>query len=210
MIRAWTGWKHRGGRGARDDADVMRLTVRIGVVAAGYVAAFLLAYTAVLMRAARTSGAAAQASSGMHAIGDLALFVAVFSAAALVPTILAIVFLKSAIPPAMRDGIRYWELWRLPYNAVLMMLVLGWIVGTWPHFRPAFTLMGGIRLVILAVLANLCYCAAYVVDFPLALSPIAPFWRRRRWVLWLAGTLFAVVFACYWIADEIYPYVDGR
>jgi len=32
-------------------------------------------------------------------------------------------------------------------------------------------------------------------------------WRHWRWRLWLAGTLFAMALANYWIADEIYPYV---
>jgi hypothetical protein len=32
-------------------------------------------------------------------------------------------------------------------------------------------------------------------------------WRRRRWVLWLAGVIFAIVLTNYWIVDEIYPYV---
>jgi hypothetical protein len=28
-------------------------------------------------------------------------------------------------------------------------------------------------------------------------------------ILWLLGTLFALVVTCYWIADEIYPYVGA-
>jgi hypothetical protein len=31
--------------------------------------------------------------------------------------------------------------------------------------------------------------------------------RRRRWVLWLAGVIFAIVLTNYWIVDEINPYV---
>jgi hypothetical protein len=31
--------------------------------------------------------------------------------------------------------------------------------------------------------------------------------RRQRWGLWVIGTLFAIVFENYWIADEIYPFV---
>jgi hypothetical protein len=27
--------------------------------------------------------------------------------------------------------------------------------------------------------------------------------------LWLFGTILALLFACYWIADEIYPYVGA-
>ncbi len=32
-------------------------------------------------------------------------------------------------------------------------------------------------------------------------------WRRWRWGLFTIGTLFAIVLANYWIADEIYSYV---
>jgi len=32
-------------------------------------------------------------------------------------------------------------------------------------------------------------------------------WKRRRWILWLMGMMFAVLFENYWIADEIYPFV---
>jgi hypothetical protein len=59
------------------------------------------------------------------------------------------------------------------------------------------------------VLANVCYCAAYLVDLPLQYSSFRAAWRRRRFALWLAGMLFAALLASYWIADEIYPYVSA-
>lgn len=105
------------------------------------------------------------------------------------------------------DAIRYWERRRIAYNLALTALVCGWIVVTWPHFRPAFSLDSFLKLLILAVLANLCYCAAYLVDIPLQESSFAVTWRRRRWILWLVGTLFALLLAHYWIGDEIYPFV---
>ena len=69
--------------------------MKIGVVTAGYVAAFLLASGVVAIRVASTSGPAAQAESGMYAAGDAMLFVAVFGVAALVPTGAALFFLRS-------------------------------------------------------------------------------------------------------------------
>jgi hypothetical protein len=54
-----------------------------------------------------------------------------------------------------------------------------------------------------ALLANVCYCAAYLVDVPL----LSRYGLRLRWPLWVAGTLLAALIECYWIADEIYPYV---
>jgi len=44
-----------------------------------------------------------------------------------------------------------------------------------------------------------------VVDIPMQRSALANVWRNRRWGLWVAGTVFAIVLANYWIADEIYP-----
>jgi len=41
---------------------------------------------------------------------------------------------------------------------------------TWPHFRPALTRPALPLLFALAVLANVCYCAAYLVDLPLQVS----------------------------------------
>ena len=107
----------------------------------------------------------------------------------------------------LRDAIRYWELRRLIYNSVLVAVAIAWLIGTWSHFRPALTLQSLFLLSVLAILANLCYSTAYLADIPVQLSSLRATWRRRRWVLWLAGMLFAVVLENYWIADEIYPFV---
>ncbi len=109
----------------------------------------------------------------------------------------------------LHDAIRYWEGRRLAYNLALAVLVSTWVLLTWPHFRPALTFESLSKLLILPALANLCYCAAYLVDLPVQQSSFGITWRRRRWVLWLLGTLFALLIAYYWIADEIYPFVGA-
>ncbi len=103
------------------------------------------------------------------------------------------------------DSMRYWEARRVLYNAALLAVVMVWLVATWPHFRPALRLASLLPMGALALLANACYCAAYLVDIPMQRSAVGDVWRRRRWGLWLVGTIFAVVLANYWIADEIYP-----
>ena len=105
----------------------------------------------------------------------------------------------------LADALRFWELRRVFYNLALSVVVVVWLVVTWPHFRPALTLTSLFLFFILALLANACYCAVYLVDIPLQHSALATIWRRRRWVLLLAGTLFAILLENYWIADEIYP-----
>jgi hypothetical protein len=106
------------------------------------------------------------------------------------------------------DALRYWELLRIVYNCVLTAVIIGWVVLTWPHFRNALTFSSFLKMTVLGLLANACYCAAYVVDIPLLRSSLTKRWRRFRPVLWLAGTLFATLLATYWIADEIYPFVN--
>lgn len=105
------------------------------------------------------------------------------------------------------EAIRYWEPRRIVYNLALAAVLLAWIVLTWPHFRPALTLSSLLLLAILALLANACYCAAYLVDLPMQRSSLGAIWIRKRWGLWLLGTLLAILLANYWIADEIYPFV---
>jgi len=108
----------------------------------------------------------------------------------------------------LANSIRFWELRRLFYNLILAAVVLVWLVATWPHFRPALTPHSLLLLAILALIANACYCAAYLADIPMLASPLSTIWIRHRWVLWLFGTLFAILLANYWIADEIYPFVQ--
>jgi hypothetical protein len=107
----------------------------------------------------------------------------------------------------LSDAIRYWELRRVVYNLLLVAVVIAWLLFTWPHFRSALALGSLLFLFVFATLANICYCAAYGADITMQCSLFQAVWRRRRWGLWLAGTLFAILLANYWIADEIYPFV---
>jgi hypothetical protein len=110
--------------------------------------------------------------------------------------------------PLFLDAIRFWEFRRLFYNLVLAAASIAWLVATWPHFRPALTLNSLLLFSVLALIANACYCAAYLVDIPMQLSALSASWKRHRWILWLVGTLFALLLTNYWIADEIYPFVS--
>jgi hypothetical protein len=73
----------------------MKPLFKVAIIAGGYLLAVLVAFAAVALHAALTSESGAPASGGMSAFGDLALFVAVFGAVALVPTAAALFFLLS-------------------------------------------------------------------------------------------------------------------
>jgi hypothetical protein len=48
-------------------------------------------------------------------------------------------------------------------------------------------------LFILAVLANIAYCAAYLVDIVAQMSGFRDIWLRFRWILFLIGLAFASI-----------------
>ena len=105
----------------------------------------------------------------------------------------------------VKDAVRYWEVRRVIYNAALVAVCGIWVWATWPHFRPAIAWWALPPMAFLALVANACYSAAYLVDIPMQQSSLANVWRKRRWGLWAVGTVIAIVLANYWIADEIYP-----
>jgi len=109
---------------------------------------------------------------------------------------------------SIRNATRFWEPRRLIYNAILTATALFWLFKDWTHFRPALSWYFLGVITVLALLANLCYCAAYVADF--ALQNLVPnsALSRSRWAIFSLGTAFAILFESYWINDEIYPYVS--
>jgi hypothetical protein len=103
----------------------------------------------------------------------------------------------------MAEAIRFWEPLRIAYNLLLTSVVILWVLGTWPRLRGVLGWASLLPLGVLALLANVCYCAAYLVDIPIQRAKLTNALRKWRWVLWVAGTLLAIVLANYWIADEI-------
>jgi hypothetical protein len=73
----------------------MRPTLKVAIVAGGYILALLMAFATVALHTAMTSESGAQPSGGMSAFGDSVLFVAVFGAVGLVPTGAGCFFLLS-------------------------------------------------------------------------------------------------------------------
>jgi uncharacterized membrane protein len=105
----------------------------------------------------------------------------------------------STRPLAMREAlstaIRYWEPRRLIYNAALILVVVGTFVAGWPLSKEAIHTEIVLLLFVLAVLANVAYCGAYLPDLVLQHSSFRESWLRVRWLLLLVGTLMACAIA---------------
>ncbi len=98
---------------------------------------------------------------------------------------------KASLREMVTNALRYWEPRRLLYNAVLAFIVIGYFCGSLPESRAALSFDGFLFVFILAVLANLCYCAAYFADIFAQFSGFRVLWLRWRWLLLALGITFA-------------------
>lgn len=96
------------------------------------------------------------------------------------------------------DAIRYWEPRRILYNLVLAAIVLAYFVMGLPATKGLLTVNFVLMLFLLAVLANVAYCAAYAVDIFAQISGFRELWQRVRWVLFAIGVAFAGVITRFW------------
>jgi hypothetical protein len=103
---------------------------------------------------------------------------------------------------ALRDyateAIRWWEPKRIAYNVALVVVVGSCFLVTLPASRQTITADTLLFLVALAVMANVAYCAAYVVDVFVQMSGFREQWRSYRWILFVIGISFAAILARFW------------
>lgn len=104
---------------------------------------------------------------------------------------------------SLREACRYWEMRRLPYNLALAAVFVAWLVFG-PPLGPVAR-QDLLALVVLALIANVLYCAAYPLDIAFGRTAWSAAWRRYgRAALWSLGTVLALALESYWIADEIF------
>jgi hypothetical protein len=92
----------------------MKPVVKVGLVVAGYVGAFLAAGAVVAAHVALTNGPDRQGSSGMYAFGDSLFFLAAFGVAAILPTSAGLFFLRP-----------YPWFWRALWGSALVIAATG-------------------------------------------------------------------------------------
>jgi hypothetical protein len=91
------------------------------------------------------------------------------------------------------EAIRYWEPRRVVYNVVLVGVVGVYFWLGWPASQHILTADTILVLFLLAVLANVAYCAAYLVDIFAQMSNFREAWNAARWIVFVIGTVFAAV-----------------
>ncbi len=162
----------------------MKDFIKLGIVLAAYLAAFVVAAEVVHLRELRPQWqATSQASPGMAAFADFILFVEVFGVAAAAPTALASYFLRP-----------FRRVYTVFATGCLALAVTGLlaaviVVGTRSlqgetGLSRAFAPFGDIRTFLSPILAP-----SFLVSVPLA-----PTWRCR-WILLAAAAMEAVALA---------------
>ena len=111
------------------------------------------------------------------------------------------------IREALTDAIRYWEPRRIIYNLALAAVVAVHAVIAWigPSPTPAITADAVFSLFLLAVLANVAYCAAYVPDIPAQMSGFRSEWLRLRFAVYIVGIAFAAILAHFYSRSFFWP-----
>jgi hypothetical protein len=110
---------------------------------------------------------------------------------------------------ALSSTIRYWEPRRLVFNFALLLVVGAAFVAGLPVSKRALAAEPLLTLFILAVLANVAYCAAYVPDLVIQLSSFRARWLQLRWLLLTIGILFASAIT-YFFAAGMFGLADGN
>lgn len=96
------------------------------------------------------------------------------------------------------NAIRYWEPRRILYNLLLAVVVVVHFVTGLPFSRTVLQFNSVLLLFVLAVLANVAYCAAYLPDVFAQMSSLRDSWLRYRWALYVVGLAFAAVLTHFW------------
>ena len=101
---------------------------------------------------------------------------------------------QPTINSAFTDAVRYWESRRVIYNVGLIVIVIGYFVSGLPGSRESLSFDAGLLIFIMAVLANIAYSAAYIVDIFFQFTDFIDTWRKVRWILFALGFCFAAIF----------------
>jgi len=95
----------------------------------------------------------------------------------------------------IRSAVRFWEFARIPYNLVLLTLVVIALFVSLGTFAWEDMLGMVPALLALGVAANILFCAAYPLDLIAQASPLRAHLTPIRWTLFALGTLQAVLLA---------------
>jgi hypothetical protein len=106
---------------------------------------------------------------------------------------------------ALSNAVRYWEKMRVVYNIGLLLILGGYFIYNLPQSLEGISFNFFLILLVLAILANVFYSCAYIVDVFLQLTDFAAVWRKRRWILFTIGFVLAAIITRFISMDIFVP-----
>jgi hypothetical protein len=102
------------------------------------------------------------------------------------------------------DAIKYWERGRIFYNLILTAVVVIHFIAGYPTSKSQLSIDFALAIFLLAVVANVAYCAAYLADLFAQASGFRDLWRQYRWIVLAIGCVFAAIIT-HFIAAGMFP-----
>lgn len=104
------------------------------------------------------------------------------------------------------EALRYWEPRRIIFNGLLAAVTLFYFWRGYPVSWHTLRFDTALLLFVLAVGANIVYCAAYVPDIFAQASAFREVWEKNRWILFVIGVALAAVFTR-WFAMGLFSVI---
>jgi hypothetical protein len=106
---------------------------------------------------------------------------------------------------SLTNAIRYWEKMRVVYNSVLLLVVAGCFAWNYSAVGSKLSVNLFLSIIFCAILLNVVYCAAYIVDVAVQMSEFRERWANYRWVLLSIGVMFAAILTRFWSLSVFGP-----
>jgi hypothetical protein len=106
---------------------------------------------------------------------------------------------------SLTNAIRYWEKMRIVYNVVLLLVVAGCFAWNYSAVGSRLSVNLILSMIVCAILLNVAYCAAYIVDVLVQMSGFRERWASYRWVLFSIGVMFAGILTRFWSLSVFGP-----
>jgi uncharacterized membrane protein len=91
------------------------------------------------------------------------------------------------------------------YNLALAAIVILYFAIGYPLSKAVISVDFCLGIFLLAVLANVAYCTAYIVDIFVQASGFREAWRRYRKLLFAIGTVFAAIITRFVVMGMFHP-----
>jgi len=79
------------------------------------------------------------------------------------------------------------------YNLILGLIVVAYFIAGLPESSENISVDGILGFLLLAIIANVLFCAAYIPDIFAQLSAFRGIWIRFRWILFTIGLIFSAI-----------------